>query len=322
MFWRNKKREPPVVACYGKLPATGDFIRYNASFPVLSQFDRWMQGSLSLARDTLGAAFDGAYRPSVGLFIYRGEDERGEPPSRGLVGVWAASGDSAGRQYPMVACAAYDYAELVATGAALPIAMWPFLTAAYELCTQGRGLGVDEFLGRAARLQPPSLEVPEAASAGYRQWLERQPMKGLWETSFGSVEWRYWVMHLVAASVEVFQGQERPNTNLGIRFPLGAGDAYAAAVWMDITTRLARWRGTLLNAFWAPQRSLVLHMGPPHVGTFRELIAPSGDTEYITDLCQAPTVDEHTARSRLGPRLGALVDGTDATLATFLQALG
>ena len=322
MFWRNKKKEPPVVLCYGKLPATGDFIRFGAPDPALSQFDRWLQSSLSFARESLGAGFESVYRPAVGLFIFRGEDERGEPPARGLVGVWAASGDSAGRQYPMVACVSYDYGDLINTGAALPIALWPFLTSAYELCTQGRGLSVEEFLGRAARLQAPSLDSPEFATQSYRQWLERQSAKGLWETGFGSVAPRFWAMHIVSASVDVFHGQERPSTNLGIRFPLGAGDAYAVAVWMDITVRLARWKGTLLNAFWAPQHTLTVHMGPPHVGTFRELIAPTLNSDYITDLCAVPPMDERTARGLAGPQLEAAVGPTDVSLAAFLQSLG
>ena len=85
---------------------------------------------------------------------------------------------------------------------------------------------------------------------GTASWLTTQPMKALWETGFGTDASRFWVLQNIVASVEPFRGQEHPKTGLCIRLPLGAGDAYAAAVWMDMTLRLARWKNTLLNAFW------------------------------------------------------------------------
>jgi type VI secretion system protein ImpM len=161
-----------------------------------------------------------------------------------------------------------------------------------------------------------------AASAGYRGWLTTQPMRALWETSFGTDVTRFWVVHNILASVEPFRGQELPKTGLCMRLPIGAGDAYAAAVWMDMTVRLSRWKGTLLNAFWSPQKAVLIHMGPPHVGTYRELIDPTGDADHVADLCGPPRADEGTSRRALGPQLDALVARTDLSLASFLDGLG
>jgi type VI secretion system protein ImpM len=270
----------------------------------------------------MGPQFDVYYPHSVGLFIYRGEAKGEDPPTRGLVGAWCASGDNAGRLYPMAVFGSYDYSQLVATGPALPIALWPLLTAAYELATNGRMMPVDVFLERVSRVAVPSLDDPEGAGAGYRGWLATQPMKALWETGFGSESPRFWVMQNILASVEPFRGQELPRTGLALRLPLGAGDAYAAAVWMDMTLRLAKWKNTLLNAFWSPQKSVLIHMGPPHVATYRELIAPTADAEHVADLCGAPRGDEGAARRALGAQLEALVSRTDLSLAGFLDGLG
>lgn len=321
MFWRRKKVGPPVVGCFGKLPATGDFIRLNASFDAYAALDEWLGPSVALARESLGSGFETMYRPAVGLFIFRGAEPEGAMPERGLVGVWSASGDNAGRVYPMVVCAAYDYGELVNAGAAVPIALWPFLTSAYDLVTNGRGLPVDEFVSRVSQIQAPSLESSELATAAYQQWLQHQQMQALWETGFGTDALRFWVMHSVLASVDIFRGQELPETHLAIRFPIGAGDAYAAAVWMDITMRLAHWESTLPNAFWTPQRDLLVHMGQPHVATFRELIAASDDADHITDLTRPPNMDDQVARQRLGPELTKLVERSDMRIDLFLQAL-
>jgi type VI secretion system protein ImpM len=324
MFWRRNKppAAPPQRGCFGKLPATGDFVRLNAGGREVDAFDRWLSGALDHAQQRMpGGAFEAAYPKAFGLFIYRGEGKGSDPPARGIIGAWAASGDSAGRMYPMIVFGSYDYQQLVAAGPALPIAVWPLITAAYELATAGRAMPVDAFLKRADQIALPSLDDPEAASAGYRAWLATQPMKALWETAFGTDARRFWVLHNINASVEPFRGQELPKTGLSIRLPLGAGDAYAAAVWMDMTLRLARWERTLLNAFWSPQQTVLIHLGPPHIASFREMIAPTGNADHVADLCGSPSMDEARARRALGPELDALVARTDLSLSSFLDAL-
>jgi type VI secretion system protein ImpM len=325
MFWRRKQKAqhaPPQIGCFGKLPATGDFVRLNAGGEEVAAFDRWLGNSIDYARRTMGPGFDAVYPHSVGLFIFRGDAKGEEPPGRAMVGAWCASGDNAGRLYPMAVFGTYDYADLIALGAAVPIALWPLLTSAYELATTGRYMPVDVFLERVSQIALPSLEDPEAATAGYRGWLTTQPMKALWETTVGSEAKRFWVVQNILASVEPFRGQELPNTSLCLRLPIGAGDAYAAAVWMDMTVRLAKWKGTLLNAFWSPQKAVLIHMGPPHVATYRELIDPTMDADHVADFTGTPRLDEATIRRALGAQLDGLVARSDLTLAGFLDGLG
>lgn len=323
MFWRRKKAPaaPPQIGCFGKLPATGDFIRLNAGGEELALFDRWLGGAIDFARRSMGPQFDPLYQPAVGLFVFRGEPKGDDSPSRGMVGAWAASGDNAGRLYPMVVFSSYDYGQLAGTGAALPIALWPLLAAAYELATAGRALPVDAFLDRVSRIALPPLEDPDAAGAGYRAWLTTQPVKALWDAGFGTDASRFWVIQMILESIMPFRGQELPRTGLAMRLPLGAGDAYAAAVWIDIALRLSRWTRTLPNVFWTPQQTMLLHLGPPHVGSFREMIAPTGQAEHVADLCGPPTIDEPSSRRALGPQLDALVARTDLSLASFLDGL-
>jgi type VI secretion system protein ImpM len=169
VFWRKKQAQPPNISCFGKLRATGDFIRLNASSAENAAFDHWMGGGMNFAKQTLGEGFDSAYQPTMGLFVYRGDDSSGEP-ERGMVGVWGASGDSAGRRYPMVVSASYDFEQMLALGPGLPIVLWPLLQAAYDLVSNGRGLAVEDFLARVAQLQPPPIDDPEAAMGPFRAW--------------------------------------------------------------------------------------------------------------------------------------------------------
>jgi type VI secretion system protein ImpM len=238
-----------------------------------------------------------------------------------MVGAWASSGDSAGRRYPMTVATCYDYEEMLAVGPALPIAVWPFIAAAYELTANGRELPVDQFLGRVAQLTAVPLDNPELAAAAYDRWLQTQSMKMLWETTFGTVATRHSVLSMMDATLEIFRGQERPQTALALRLPLNAGDAYAAAVWMDVTRRLAKWDRTVVNAFWTPQHDLMLHIGPPQQGTFRELISCGTDAEHVTDLITASHVDEATARAHMRAPLAQAADNVDQTIHAFLHAL-
>jgi type VI secretion system protein ImpM len=321
MFWKKKKSSgPPIVGCFGKLPATGDFIRHQAGGDELASFDRWLGGAMDASQRSLGPAFEAAYQRSYGMFVFRGDTKGDDGPTRALVGAWAASGDSAGRLYPMVVFASCDYGQLCALGGALPVALWKFFVEAHDLATRGRSWPVDAFLDRVARLEAPSLEEPERLVAGYQRWLGEHSMKALWETGFGVDVSRFWVMSNVVESVEPFKGQELPATGLALRLPVGTGDAYMAAFWSDLVLRLAGWKGTLLNTFWSPQQTVLLHFGSPAAGSLREILAPTGQSDHLAELCGLPTCDEPTARARLRPEHDAIVARTDQSIAQFLAS--
>ncbi len=319
MFWKRKREAlPPQAGCFGKLPATGDFVRLNAGGAELASFDRWLGAGMDYAQRAMGPAFEAAYASAVGLFVVRGDGQADEEPERGLVGAWAASGDSAGRSYPMVVFGSYDYAELVALGAALPVALWPLLEATYELATAGRHLPVDAFLARVASISCPAILDVARARADYRTFIERNRVKAFWESCFEDMAVRARVLDGLCASVEPFRGKELPRTSLALRVPVFAGEAYAAAIWMDAAMRVAGWSHTLPNLFWTPQQTALIHLGPPHASSFRELVSPSRSADHVVDL-----VDVETSKQAevLDPRRLALANDESLTVAGFLEAL-
>lgn len=321
-LWRRRSPQPPSIVCYGKLPATGDFVRHNASGAEQAGFDRWLQGAVNLARQSLDQGFLPTFQGSAGLFVYRGEDgEGGAEPDRGLVGVWAASGDSAGRHYPMTVATSYDYEHLVAAGPALPLAMWSFFAAAYDLVQNGRGLPVEAFLARVQALPVVSLESAHAAQSQYQSFVQQHSMRAFWESTFGSVSSRFAALQLLHASVDYFRGQERPQTNLALRVPLAASDLYGVAVWSDLTSRLGKWQRTVLNAYWTPQREAVLHLGAPHVATLKALLTAQSSGDHMTDLLAPLDADEAAVRARLSPALAAALADPDTSIAAFLASL-
>jgi type VI secretion system protein ImpM len=92
-------------------------------------------------------------------------------------------------------------------------------------------------------------------------------------------------------------------------------------VWTEVALRLSKCERTIINMFWTPQQELILHIGQPHVATFRELLAPTGDAEHITDLTQPPTMDPSQAQQALPRPLAAVVDDPEMSIAAFLQRL-
>jgi hypothetical protein len=50
------------------------------------------------------------------------------------------------------------------------------------------------------------------------------------------------------------------------------------------------------------------------------MIAFSGEADYVTDLARTPSIDERTARDRLGP-LAEVVDNVDQSIWAFLLGL-
>lgn len=321
-LWRRRNPQPPLVSCYGKVPATGDFVRLNASGAEHAAYDRWLQGAMNAARQSLDGEFLPAYERSAGLFVYRGEDgDGGAEPERGLVGVWAASGDSAGRHYPMTVALSLDYEHMLALGPALPVALWPFIQAAYQLVQTGRSLPVEQFVARVQQLPMVSVDSPDAALASYRNWLSQNTMRALWEATFGTVDSRFAALQMVHDSVAYFRGKERPSTNLAIRVPLAAADTYAIAFWSDVTTRLAGWQRTVISSFWTPQRDGIVHIGPPHVGTLRDLLADSRGSDHLTDLMAPLDSDEAVVRAKLGAKLDDAVRDCERSIADFLAAI-
>jgi type VI secretion system protein ImpM len=77
-----------------------------------------------------------------------------------------------------------------------------------------------------------------------------------------------------------------------------------------------------VNPFWTPQQTALLHVGPPHIGSLREILAPTGSAEHVAELCGIPTFDEATARTRLRPQLASSVEKVEQPIADFLASLG
>lgn len=98
----------PSSGYYGKIPATGDFIKYNLTRAFVEPWDDWLQESLSYSREQLADKWLDAYLTSP---IYRFVLTAGICGENGWQGVIMPSVDSVGRYFPMTICAPLDATE-------------------------------------------------------------------------------------------------------------------------------------------------------------------------------------------------------------------
>ncbi|WP_102107677.1 type VI secretion system-associated protein TagF [Oceaniglobus roseus] len=87
---------------FGKIPATGDFIRYGLAQPFLLAWDRWLQEAMSQARGQLGGGWQDCYFAAP---IWRFTLSSGQAGQTGMIGVMMPSLDRVGRQFPLTLAA-------------------------------------------------------------------------------------------------------------------------------------------------------------------------------------------------------------------------
>lgn len=86
------------VVLYGKHPAFGDFLSWGIERGALEGLEAWVQEVLPATRDLLGDSWDAVWAMAPELRFWIGPEVLGVP----LCGLWRASVDRVGRQYPLM----------------------------------------------------------------------------------------------------------------------------------------------------------------------------------------------------------------------------
>ena len=87
-----------AVGLFGKLPSQGDFVSRRLSWEFTSAWDAWLQAGLARARADLGASWNETYLTAP---LWRFQLAPGVLGPTGWVGLWFASVDRVGRQFPL-----------------------------------------------------------------------------------------------------------------------------------------------------------------------------------------------------------------------------
>ncbi len=140
---------------FGKIPSRGDFVRGGVPTALVRPLDQWWQEVLPASRAILGDEWDAMWLEAP---VWRFHLPPGLCGPGGVLGLWLASTDRAGRLFPLVIAATSDAAGLAALGGFLDAAE-PIGLAAIERDVAPERLA-EEVAGAAA---PSGALAPVAA---------------------------------------------------------------------------------------------------------------------------------------------------------------
>lgn len=87
-----------AIGVYGKLPSQGDFISRRLPWEFTEAWDGWLQAGISQARTSIGTDWNDTYLTAP---LWRFQLGPGVIGASGWIGLWFASVDRVGRQFPL-----------------------------------------------------------------------------------------------------------------------------------------------------------------------------------------------------------------------------
>ncbi|MCA9704627.1 MAG: type VI secretion system-associated protein TagF [Myxococcales bacterium] len=305
----------PRLGLFGKLPAAGDFVAFNAANPVARQLDQWLQAGVDLV-----VRRGKSLPPAPVRFLYR------DPACSGAcVGVFVPSQDRVGRVFPL---AAFIYLDM-------PVAVhrFPFLPAAYAPFFDGAGA----LLGQAATTDPGVLlqhlgtlpvpspqELEEARVWGY-QALDVTPGQALLEALFGPVASgvHYHGLNMFLTACEQVRGGV-PGTATTV-LECTASDDVQLVFWLRLAYERLRWQRAPPSLFWGGADSrdtrLLLALGSPDPVVLHYLSDPSLRAERLWPTLTDNARSIEHGRQSLAPVVVEALQPPAPTAAHILAAL-
>jgi len=276
---------------FGKHPSRGDFLASGNRAPEFTSLDAFLTHNIEWAEAQGRPDWVQAYNSgSVQAFVHRANPQRG---GTALVGVLAPSWDRAGRRFPLtVGVPLRASTALSASPEVLPIVLESCWQAASDLLLSFTSeISARVEVGHEP-LCDPELDLGNACE-GYASWTRTMPSRELWGLIFGegSPVDPVRVLSVVGRAIATCRGVEAPTTSLALRLPLGAAGGAALCFWLDLVSRVARWKATIPSFFWShngQEGSAVIALGNHPVCTLSEVWDPTGQRDPICDVATAP----------------------------------
>lgn len=319
-----------VLACFGKVPTHGDFLRYNTDSPTVQAFDAWLQKELYAMKTRDDGRLQSGYDEGPPYrFFYR--EATGD---RLLVGVLQPSRDRVGRRYPLVIA---READRPASGdpeiTRLPLADAAFFTSVVQLAGSAAAGEVD-YRALESRLDDVAdARTPSGAAApAYEEYLRKTTFKTLVERIWGYFEdtRKYLVLKNLLDASEALERDGNGVLSSGLRLPLSsplAADGHEVAFCLELSLRLTRLDRAPLSCFWGdgpgedvPGALVLFPVSPPTAG-FQALYAGPAGTAAWFDTQERGRDQALSALLSLPARYGELLEADDLTLHAFLDQL-
>lgn len=314
------------VACFGKVPTYGDFVRHRATGAAWQAIDEWVQRGLYKAKTQLRRDLDTAYDAAgTSYFLFSAADV-----PQVLVGAMQPSRDQTGRKYPFLVGVELDKTSFDTDYITLPVRGQPFLkhaSALVEDATDGR-IGHRDLGGRLDRIRTSG-----AATRVYERYLRETTFKAFVEDLWGHFEGtpKYLLFKNLTEILLPFAGNSHLGLSLGLKFPLGSDPdvaAHHAGFWLELCVRMLETPTVVPSFFWttsngsAEQRpSLLLYFQTPTPDAFVHLLPVEFDSDNICELDRAGEESAAQVALSIPSKYGALLESDQLNLWEFLRKL-
>ena len=320
-----------AIACFGKVPTHGDFLRVRSDGDLARAFDEWMQQGLYAMKTRAGDRFQSTYdsgRPFG--FCFQNADAE-----RMLVGVLRPSRDRVGRRYPLVIARESDTSTRTDL-TRLPVNHAAFLVAAHELAARVADGEVDyrdlegclDKVADMDALQRADIEL-------FDKYLNEKTLKSLVVDTWGYFEdtRKYLVFRNMLDAAQEFGGSGSDGAASGLKLPLSTKtgfDGFEPSYWLAVCERILHPTWERACYLWSFQSegdgpgALLLFGGPPTASGFIALFSghdgPSGPGQVV-DVQEVGKDHAVAAVLSLPAHYGEVLEADDLSLQEVLRRL-
>ncbi|GAC1537258.1 MAG: hypothetical protein NVS3B10_29190 [Polyangiales bacterium] len=320
---------PAGISGFGKVPRMGDFVRARAHGEPVASFEGWIQEAIAYGEAKRGAEWPAVYDGgAIHAFVFR--PPKKAKTDRVLAGVVRPSRDAVGRRFPLVIGGAIDEAAVAGGPHILPLLLGEFFEqASASVLAADTAVGtLADFEAQVDRVHAPQVQPADAQGRTYEydQWSYQTPLWTAWSILYGdgnSVAPIH-AMHTILECLAPFRGQEAPTTPLSLRVPLGQGGVAAAAFWIDVVRRVARWGATVPTFFFhfdGFQGSMLLQLGDTPVSSLVELWSPDPRSDVVCDLMGSAKFDVERTLGLLPRSLADVLQQPSRAVSDLLAVL-
>ncbi len=295
MFTRKGKTKIPEdfpAACYGKLPAFGDFIRHNATSQEILIFDRWLQEGLFFSKSQMKETFDKFFTEAPSYYFFFRPDGK----SRALLGLMVPSHDRSDRKYPfMVMLILNQELFLSHQMSHMPISFDSFFQQAEKLVLDAQaGLNASEIAGRTGHLSQPASLVRNPGPGVYQDFLTSTTtdtlVHYLFEGPAANDHFRLILQNLSDLLLPL-RSQGSQWFTLGLKFPLSRDEKMNTCIcsfWVEVCGKLSGGQPEAPLCFWTTtslgtQPFLLLFFRQPTARIFISLLDLQHENEGVID---------------------------------------
>jgi type VI secretion system protein ImpM len=321
--------EPLSLGCYGKLPLSPEFIRYNANGLEVQALDQWFQAGIHQAKSRIGSSWSTEYLQS-GPWNFLFAPEGG---SHFLMGVLMPSKDRAGREFPLFLFLRLPVAPLKSRIWLAPLGADVFLRHANQQAhREWHGMELPQFRDSLDAWTIPSLDEILSAEQVYEEYLRTQTMEGFWKDLLGNFHHpvKYFLDEALRMCLEPIRKQHSKGLAWSLKFPLlesSETETFDLPYWLDLSARLMGSADVPLHLLWhrGPSKvrsCLMATFGKPLPSLVMYLIRQGQADKACYDLAPESLCEDDARLKSINPTRREVLDNGCISLDRFLSQVG